>query len=200
MATSVTLGADHGVGSDEDLTIVHQRQVEVGVTALAPISIAAPVRIHRAFEVQTLPRRAEERLHEFGTALRVGQRRGVEFELEITLGGLQIKKAVHIIRQVDLAREHKRHFLARRIIDNRLGDRLVFGHHWLLFGVLAIVSVELFCHRLVFDTQHRAQPVKDSDVRLAPCGPHTFLIENDSPCSQALHPPKKDSLLAASSR
>ncbi|KAB7041927.1 hypothetical protein FCO76_00835 [Bifidobacterium longum subsp. longum] len=65
---------------------------------------------------------------------------------------------------------------------------------------MAIVSVELFCHRLVFDTQHRAQPVKDSDVRLAPCGPHTFLIENDSPCSQALHPPKKDSLLAASSR
>ena len=25
---------------------------------------------------------------------------------------------------------------------------------------MAIVSVELFCHRLVFDTQHRAQPVK----------------------------------------
>ena len=25
---------------------------------------------------------------------------------------------------------------------------------------MAIASVELFCHRLVFDTQHRAQPVK----------------------------------------
>ena len=148
------VGADHGVGADEDLTIVHQRQVEVGVATLTPIGIAAPVRIHRAFEVQPLPHSAEARLHEFGAAFRIGQRRGVEFKLEIALGGLQIKKAVHIIRQVDLAGEHKRHFLARRIIDNRLGDRLVFGHHWLLFGVLAIVSVELFCHRLVFNTQH----------------------------------------------